>query len=87
MIEYWLFLQLQLLLSSGQKGDIWRTSFLVLFHCQVLLACLDAVSVPVGKHDECLVSVSLVARYGADLFLLDTLWDLHPSLQKQAEIA
>ena len=45
------------------------------------------VNVPVGKHDECPVSVSLVATYGADRFLLDTLRDLHPSLQKQAEIA
>jgi hypothetical protein len=45
------------------------------------------VSIPLGKYDGCPVSVSLVAKYGADRFLLDTLRDLYPSLQKQAEIA
>eukprot|EP01018_Ginkgo_biloba_P007867 Gb_16992 [translate_table: standard] len=45
------------------------------------------VSVPLGKHDGYPMAVSLMARYGADRFLLDTLVDLYSSLQEQAEIA
>ncbi|KAH9320512.1 hypothetical protein KI387_015151, partial [Taxus chinensis] len=45
------------------------------------------VSVPLGKHEGCPLAVSLMARHGGDRFLLDTILDLHPSLQEQAEIA
>eukprot|EP00249_Psilotum_nudum_P023733 c28964_g1_i6 orf=348-2147(+) len=43
------------------------------------------VSLPAGKHDECPVALSLIARTGSDRFLLDTANTLYPLLQKEAE--
>ncbi|WRX14119.1 Tetratricopeptide repeat 1 - like 5 [Theobroma cacao] len=45
------------------------------------------VSVPLGKHDDCPVSVSFVTYHGADKFLLDTVLDMYASLQDQVSIA
>ena len=72
--------------SKGRQLEDFLPSTFSLSSIAGMSGCCQ-VNVPVGKHDECPVSVSLVARYGADWFLLDTLRDLHPSLQKQAEIA
>ena len=72
--------------SKGRQLEDFLCSTFSLSSIAGMSGCCQ-VNVPVGKYDECPISVSLVARYGADLFLLDTLWDLHPSLQKQAEIA
>lgn len=72
--------------SKGRQLEDFLSSAFSLSSIAGMSGCCQ-VSVPVGKHDGCPVSVSLVARYGADRFLLDTLRDLHPSLQKQAEIA
>ncbi|KAF5734563.1 Toc64 family protein [Tripterygium wilfordii] len=44
------------------------------------------VTVPLGYHDKCPVSVSFVARHGGDSFLLDTVQTLYASLQEQADI-
>lgn len=43
------------------------------------------VTVPVGSHDNCPVSVSFIARHGGDRFLLDTLQNMYASLQEQAD--
>jgi hypothetical protein len=40
-----------------------------------------------GFYDKYPVSVSLIARYGGDRFLLDTLKTMYTSLQEQADIA
>ncbi|KAA3482544.1 outer envelope protein 64, mitochondrial-like [Gossypium australe] len=45
------------------------------------------VSVPLGEHDGCPISVSFVTYHGADKFLLDTVLDMHASLQEQVSIA
>ncbi|GMJ12920.1 ARABIDOPSIS THALIANA TRANSLOCON AT THE OUTER MEMBRANE OF CHLOROPLASTS 64-V, outer membrane 64 [Hibiscus trionum] len=45
------------------------------------------VSVPLGKHDGCPISVSFVTYHGADKFLLDTVLDMYASLQDQVSIA
>ncbi|GAA0145444.1 hypothetical protein LIER_05636 [Lithospermum erythrorhizon] len=45
------------------------------------------VAVPLGFHDKCPVSVSLMARHGGDRFLLDTIQTVYASLQEQADIA
>lgn len=42
---------------------------------------------PLGYHDKCPVSVSILARHGGDRFLLDTVQTMYVSLQEQAEIA
>ncbi|KAG0470087.1 hypothetical protein HPP92_016787 [Vanilla planifolia] len=45
------------------------------------------VNIPVGKHDGYPISISLIAAHGADKFLLDTVLDIHSSLQEQINIA
>ncbi|XP_026386779.1 outer envelope protein 64, chloroplastic-like [Papaver somniferum] len=45
------------------------------------------VSIPLGLHEKCPVSVSFVARHGADRFLLDTVQTMYATLQEQADIA
>ncbi|RZC64513.1 hypothetical protein C5167_008207 [Papaver somniferum] len=45
------------------------------------------VTIPLGMHDGCPVSVSLIASHGADKFLLDTVLDMYSSLQEQVTIA
>lgn len=43
------------------------------------------VTLPLGYHDKCPVSVSFIARHGGDRFLLDTVQTMYPSLQEQAD--
>jgi hypothetical protein len=43
------------------------------------------VTVPLGYYNKCPVSVSLIARYGSDRFLLDTVQTMYKTLQEQAE--
>ncbi|XP_043726263.1 amidase 1-like [Telopea speciosissima] len=45
------------------------------------------VSIPLGMYDNLPVSVSLVAKHGADGFLLNLVENLHGSLKEQIEIA
>ncbi|XP_056166293.1 amidase 1-like [Syzygium oleosum] len=45
------------------------------------------VSIPMGLHDNLPISISLLAKHGADGFLLDLVETLYESLQEQAEIA
>lgn len=51
------------------------------------LTISSQVSVPLGEHDGCPISVSFVAYHGADKFLLDTVLDMYASLQEQVSIA
>ncbi|CAN7019319.1 hypothetical protein BRARA_F00419 [Brassica rapa] len=44
------------------------------------------VTVPLGKHDKCPVSVSLIARHGGDRFLLDTVQKMYASLQENSSL-
>lgn len=41
---------------------------------------------PLGKHDKCPVSVSLIARHGGDRFLLDTVQKMYASLQENSTL-
>ncbi|KAL1553920.1 Outer envelope protein 64, chloroplastic [Salvia divinorum] len=45
------------------------------------------VAVPLGVHEKCPVSLSLLARHGGDRFLLDTLQSMYTSLQEQLDAA
>ncbi|KAM7479639.1 hypothetical protein LguiA_027852 [Lonicera macranthoides] len=45
------------------------------------------VTVPLGFHEKCPLSVSFIARYGGDRFLLDTVQTMYVCLQEQAEVA
>ncbi|KAF2294053.1 hypothetical protein GH714_007121 [Hevea brasiliensis] len=44
------------------------------------------VTIPLGKHDGCPISVSFISYHGADKFLLDTVLDMYSSLQEQVGI-
>ncbi|XP_057767406.1 outer envelope protein 64, chloroplastic [Salvia miltiorrhiza] len=45
------------------------------------------VAVPLGVHEKCPFSLSLLARHGGDRFLLDTLQSMYTSLQEQLDTA
>ncbi|KAF5445510.1 hypothetical protein F2P56_034557 [Juglans regia] len=45
------------------------------------------VTIPLGFHNKCPISVSLIARHGGDRFLLDTVHTMYTSLQEQADTA
>ncbi|KAI4347265.1 hypothetical protein L6164_008089 [Bauhinia variegata] len=45
------------------------------------------VTIPLGFHDKCPISVSLIARHGGDRFLLDTLKTMYATFQEQADSA
>ncbi|CAN8269139.1 unnamed protein product [Cochlearia groenlandica] len=44
------------------------------------------VTVPLGLHDKCPVSVSFIGRLGGDRFLLDTVQTMYASLQEHSAI-
>ncbi|GJN23579.1 hypothetical protein PR202_gb11241 [Eleusine coracana subsp. coracana] len=44
------------------------------------------VSIPLGTHDKCPISVSFIARHGGDRFLLDTTQTMYATIQEQVEI-
>ncbi|PAN45453.1 hypothetical protein PAHAL_9G120400 [Panicum hallii] len=44
------------------------------------------VSIPLGTHDKCPVSVSFIARHGCDRFLLDAIQTMYATIQEQVEI-
>ncbi|XP_035546720.1 translocon at the outer membrane of chloroplasts 64-like isoform X1 [Juglans regia] len=45
------------------------------------------VTIPLGFHNKCPISVSFIARHGGDRFLLDTVHTMYTSLQEQVDIA
>jgi hypothetical protein len=45
------------------------------------------VTIPLGNHNDCPISVSFITFHGADKFLLDTVLDMYSTLQEQARIA
>ncbi|KAG7578216.1 Amidase signature (AS) superfamily [Arabidopsis thaliana x Arabidopsis arenosa] len=44
------------------------------------------VTVPLGHHEKCPVSVSFIGRHGGDRFLLDTVQTMYASLQEYSSI-
>ncbi|CAN8258951.1 unnamed protein product [Cochlearia groenlandica] len=44
------------------------------------------VTVPLGHHEGCPVSVSFIGRYGGDRFLLDTVQTMYATLQENSNI-
>uniref|UniRef100_A0A0D9VY08 Amidase domain-containing protein n=1 Tax=Leersia perrieri TaxID=77586 RepID=A0A0D9VY08_9ORYZ len=57
--------------------------------CLTSLASMSGccqVTVPLGTHDKCPVSVSLIARHGGDRFLLDTIQTIYATIQEQVDI-
>ncbi|KAL6964277.1 Outer envelope protein 64, mitochondrial [Sarracenia purpurea var. burkii] len=44
------------------------------------------VTIPLGRHDDCPISVSFIAFHGADKLLLDTVLEMYSSLQEQVSL-
>ncbi|KAL0743438.1 hypothetical protein Bca4012_084951 [Brassica carinata] len=44
------------------------------------------VTVPLGHHEKCPVSVSFIGRHGGDRFLLDTVQTMYASLQENSSV-
>ena len=57
-----------------------------LFVFEHLLVLIIQVTVPLGHHEKCPVSVSFIARHGGDRFLLDTVQTMYASLQENSSI-
>lgn len=71
--------------NTGLSMEFVDRAFAILSIASMSGGC--QVSIPLGKHDDCPISVSFVASHGADKFLLDTVLDMYSSLQEQANIA
>ncbi|XP_058108104.1 outer envelope protein 64, chloroplastic isoform X2 [Magnolia sinica] len=67
-------------------SDDYQTRAFSLLAIASMSGCCQ-VTIPLGTHDKCPVSVSFIARHGGDRFLLDTVQTVYASLQEQADIA
>ncbi|KAJ0232494.1 Outer envelope protein 64 [Hirschfeldia incana] len=54
--------------------------------CVASISGCCQVTVPLGQHEKCPVSVSLIARHGGDRFLLDTVQKMYASLQENSSL-
>ncbi|GAB2292008.1 hypothetical protein Dimus_026256 [Dionaea muscipula] len=78
--------------DSPLKRDSKKSLSSEFFDRAVVLSSISSMSgccqvtVPLGKQDEDLSSVSFAACHGSDKFLLDTILDIHSSLQEQASL-
>ncbi|KAK1287724.1 hypothetical protein QJS10_CPB19g00894 [Acorus calamus] len=71
--------------SKEILSDDYQTRTYSLLAVAGLSGCCQ-VNVPLGLHEKCPVSVSLIARYGGDRFLLDTLCTMQSSIQDEVDI-
>ncbi|KAF5731934.1 outer envelope protein 64 mitochondrial [Tripterygium wilfordii] len=71
-------------LKRGYSTE-FRDRALVLLSIASMSGCCQMI-IPLGKHGEFPVSVSLISFHGADKFLLDTLLDIYSPLQEQVGI-
>ncbi|XP_052192979.1 outer envelope protein 64, mitochondrial isoform X2 [Diospyros lotus] len=71
--------------KKGLSAEFHDRAFALLSIASMSGCC--QVTIPLGKHDDCPISVSLAAFHGADKFLLDTVLDMYSSLQEQASLA
>ncbi|KAJ8628643.1 hypothetical protein MRB53_021966 [Persea americana] len=72
--------------SKKSISSEFQDRLLVLLSIVSMSGCCQ-VTIPLGKHDGCPISVSFIASHGADKFLLDTVLDMYSSLQEQVSIA
>ncbi|EYU24147.1 hypothetical protein ABFS82_04G131200 [Erythranthe guttata] len=75
--------------KCGAK-EIASEEFVIQTSCFTSLASMSGccqVALPLGVHEKCPISLSLLARHGGDRFLLDTLQPIYASLQEQVDTA
>ncbi|KAM7478972.1 hypothetical protein LguiA_027185 [Lonicera macranthoides] len=70
--------------NKSQSAEFHDRAFTILSIASMSSCC--QVTIPLGKHDGCPISVSFIAFHGADKFLLDTVLDMYSSLQEQVSI-
>uniref|UniRef100_A0A804P8S2 Amidase domain-containing protein n=1 Tax=Zea mays TaxID=4577 RepID=A0A804P8S2_MAIZE len=66
------------------SSEIYNSQTLRLLSLASMSGCCQ-VSIPLGTHDKCPISVSFIARHGGDRFLLDT-QTMYTTIQEQGEI-
>lgn len=73
---------------STKKGisSEFRDRIFALSSISSVSGCCEVV-VPLGRQDDCPISISLLTFHGADKFLLDTVLDIFSALQEQVSIA
>ncbi|XVF09459.1 hypothetical protein REPUB_Repub07fG0094500 [Reevesia pubescens] len=70
--------------SKEIYSEDYQNSMFSLLSIASISGCCQ-VTLPLGYHDKCPVSVSFIARHGGDRFLLDTVQTMYSSLQEHAD--
>ncbi|PIA52131.1 hypothetical protein AQUCO_01000190v1 [Aquilegia coerulea] len=73
-------------LDSKRGLSEFQEKTFVLLSIAGMSGCCQA-TVPLGKHEDCPISVSFIAAHGRDKFLLNTILDIYQCLQEQVGIA
>ncbi|KAG9458606.1 hypothetical protein H6P81_003114 [Aristolochia fimbriata] len=66
-------------------SEEYQTRALSLLAIVSMSGCCQ-VTLPLGSHDKCPISVSFIARHGGDRFLLDTVKAMFATLQEQVDV-
>uniref|UniRef100_A0A7C9FIU3 Amidase n=1 Tax=Opuntia streptacantha TaxID=393608 RepID=A0A7C9FIU3_OPUST len=72
--------------KKDMSSEVYLSRLFSLLSIASLSGCCQ-VTVPLGYHNRCPVSVSFIARHGGDRFLLDTVQSMYASLQEQGDVA
>ncbi|XP_027918977.1 outer envelope protein 64, mitochondrial-like isoform X2 [Vigna unguiculata] len=76
--------QLKLNTMKGFSSEFHDRTFALSSIASVSGCC--QVTIPLGYHDGCCVSVSFVSFHGADKFLLDTVLDIYSTLRERVSV-
>ncbi|KAH1250286.1 Outer envelope protein 64, mitochondrial [Glycine soja] len=76
--------QLKLNTKKGFSSEFHDRTFALSSIASVSGCC--QVTIPLGYHDDCSLSVSFISFHGADKFLLDTILDIYSTLQEQVSV-
>ncbi|CAL0311960.1 unnamed protein product [Lupinus luteus] len=76
---------LKLNTKKGLSSEFYDRTF-ALSSIASMTGCCQ-VTIPLGYHNDCCVSVSLISFHGSDKFLLDTVLDMYTTLQEQVSVA
>ncbi|KAG0557090.1 hypothetical protein KC19_11G101400 [Ceratodon purpureus] len=71
--------------ARGKELEIFESRALSILSIATMAGCCQ-VTIPLGTVRGIPISVSLLARYGADIFLLESLIKLNPKLQLEVDI-
>ncbi|KAJ8571137.1 hypothetical protein K7X08_038109 [Anisodus acutangulus] len=75
---------LKLKSRKGLSAEVHDRAFVLLGIASMSGCCQAAI--PFGEHNNYPISLSFIASHGTDKFLLDTVLDMHSSLQEEASI-